>query len=161
VPVEIDFGQATAAPVPPEASKRRPEQSPATDDLEGWWAVAQSRRFAVLEALSPDFGFYGFARAAIRPPYNRSAAAATPTLPRGPEEHRRLYETTTGAAAISESLQLQRMLGQRRKEGPRTIDIARVTGIDIAEHPWAKMMAGRKPDPEPLARLVPHDNYYL
>src|SRR5262249_54246198 len=72
-----------------------------------------------------------------------------------------LYETTTGAAAITESLQLRRMLGERRQEGPRTIDVAKVRGIDIAEHPWAKMMEGRQPDAEPLAKLVPHDNYYL
>ena len=34
-------------------------------------------------------------------------------------------------------------------------------GITIAEHPWERMMAGKKPAPEPLAKLVPHDNYYL
>src|SRR5206468_1597327 len=74
----------------------------------------------------------------------------------------RLYETTTGAAAIAESLQLQRMLGMNlRDAGKRTVPIAKVEGIDIAEHPWEKMMGGKKPAAEPIARLVPDDNYYV
>src|SRR5262249_42651570 len=31
----------------------------------------------------------------------------------------------------------------------------------IAQHPWQKMMGDRIPAPEPLAKLVPHDNYYV
>ncbi len=42
-----------------------------------------------------------------------------------------------------------------------TIPITEVQGIDIAEHPWEKMMEGKKPAPEPLAKLVPFDNYYV
>ncbi|HKB39243.1 MAG TPA: hypothetical protein VKD72_22585, partial [Gemmataceae bacterium] len=74
----------------------------------------------------------------------------------------RLYEMTTGAAAIAESLALRRMAGVATKDdGKRTVEVARIKGIDVAEHPWEKMMAGKKPADEPLARLIPHDNYYL
>ncbi|MBI3821650.1 MAG: hypothetical protein HY289_03110, partial [Planctomycetes bacterium] len=43
----------------------------------------------------------------------------------------------------------------------RSVDIKTVRGIEIAEHPWKKMMGVNKPAAEPLAELVPHDNYYL
>jgi hypothetical protein len=160
LPIEIDFNQARAEAVTPEAAQRRPDRLPAYGDVEGWWAVGQAHRFAVLEALSPDFSFYGFARTAIRRHYQVSARELNRIGPPR-DAYSQLYETTTGAAAITESLQLRRMLGERRPEGPRTIDVAKVRGIDIAEHPWAKMMEGRQPDAEPLAKLVPHDNYYL
>jgi hypothetical protein len=75
---------------------------------------------------------------------------------------RQLYETTTGAAAITESLQRRRMLTPNARDtGERKIDLATVAGIDLAEHPWKQMMGDKKPAAEPLARWVPHDNYYL
>src|SRR5262249_40217592 len=39
--------------------------------------------------------------------------------------------------------------------------IYQVPGTTVAQHPWKKMMGDKKPSPEPLARLVPHDNYYV
>jgi hypothetical protein len=69
---------------------------------------------------------------------------------------------TTGATALTETLQLRRLLRANfRDTGKRTIDVAKLPGITIGEHPWKKMMDGKKPAPEPLAKLVPHDNYYL
>ena len=90
--------------------------------------------------------------------------------PRGRADSARLgeisrhYEVTTGAAAITESLALERMRNAIARPGQpevRTVPIATVPGIDIAEHPWKKMMGDKKPAPEPLARLVPADNYYI
>jgi hypothetical protein len=160
VPVQVDFDWAGTAP-PPDAA-RRPDRPPVADDLEGRWAAGRAHQFAVLEAQAPEFGFYGLARAATSHRYSVAAPALDDRArPAGRDQYRRLYETTTGAAALTESLQLERALGRRRTEGPREIDVASLPGIDIAEHPWEKMMAGQRPDPEPLAQLVPHDNYYL
>jgi hypothetical protein len=73
-----------------------------------------------------------------------------------------LYETTTGATAVAESLQLQRMLNTNfRDNSKRTIPIGKIEGIDIAEHPWDKMMGDQKIALEPMTKLVPDDNYYL
>ncbi|HEY1381225.1 MAG TPA: hypothetical protein VGF55_30780 [Gemmataceae bacterium] len=158
--VELDFSQAVAVPIP--TGRRTPDRLPAADDLEGGWAVAQADRFAALEAQSPEFGFYGFAKAAVGRRYGIRVPHMTGRdFDRRSHEYERLYELTTGAAALTESLQLDRMLGRRRKEGPRDIDVAKVPGIDIAAHDWAKMMGDKRPDPEPLAKLIPHDNYYL
>ena len=78
----------------------------------------------------------------------------------------RTYEITTGAAAITESLALNRLRERSRrdkglKEEGRTVPISEVRGVDIDEHPWVKMMGDKKPAPEPLAKLIPHDNYYI
>jgi hypothetical protein len=164
VPVELDPAKAVKVAVPPQAARRRQgEAALSANDLEGLWASAQAGEFARLEALTHDFGFYGFAREATA----RKYGVAAPPLPKpagspAPKVDAQLYELTTGAAAIAESLQLQRMLQpDSRDRGKRTIDIAKVPGIDIAEHPWEKMMGGKKRAPDPLARLVPFDNYYV
>jgi hypothetical protein len=165
VPVELDFDKAAKVPAAADIQNRKASLPPTRGDLEGLWASAQATRFAVLETLAPEFSFYGYAREAT----GRKYGVPTPSLQsnfrfigNGQADHRRLYETTTGAAAIAESLQMQRMLTTDfRDNGPRKVDIKKVPGIDIAEHPWQKMMGDKKPSPEPLAQLVPHDNYYI
>ncbi len=162
VPVTLDLARATD--VPARGNARSAAKEPAADDLEGRWAAAQAARFAVLEAETSQFSFYGFARAAT----GRKYRVPAPALGRGGEGNdrgwfgRRLYETTTGAEAIAESLALRRLTGgDFRDRAERSIDVGDVRGITIGEHPWEKMMGDRKPSPEPLARLVPHDNYYV
>jgi hypothetical protein len=106
----------------------------------------------------------------------RKYGARAPALARPPEDSPEsnsvnLYETVTGAAAVAERLQLQRLRQPRRPSTPegggatqaeaRTVPIARVPGIAGADLPWEKMMGGRKPAAEPLAGWVPDDNYYL
>lgn len=161
--LELDFSQAARIAVPAALGKRKPPQAPLRDDLEGLWAEAQAARLAVLEVLAPEFGFYGFACEATGRKYGVQAPALDRDSRGNPELlHRRLYETTTGSAAITESLQLHRLLHPAfRDNGQRTVDIWKVPGIDIAEHPWKQMMGEAKPAPEPLATLVPHDNFYV
>ncbi|HMF17118.1 MAG TPA: hypothetical protein VKE98_07920, partial [Gemmataceae bacterium] len=155
VPIELDFKSAKEIPAFEKGEKNL--------NLELLWAEAQAARLAILEAQAPEFGFYGFACAAT----GRKYAVPDPVLEgdrkKGEDQvHRRMLDLTTGTMAITQSLSLKRL----RDNGPRanlqrTIDIAKVPGITIAEHPWEKMMGGRKPAAEPLARLVPHDNYYI
>jgi hypothetical protein len=162
VPVRLDFRNAEQVPTRP-AQGPRPAY-PSRRDLEGLWAGAQARYFVDQAALTRDSGFYSFAAEATARKYGipSQAPPATPGETDRVGEHRRLYETTTGAAALTESLAMRRLLRADRASGTgRTVPVERLRGIDIAEHPWEKMMAGRKPAPEPLARLVPHDNYYV
>lgn len=162
--VMLDFGKATMVEVPETARPRRQDQPPSSADLEGQWALAQATCFAALEAQASDFGFYSFAREATARKYGVRAPGLQNRAWNTNREllDRQLFETTTGTAAIAESLQLHRMLNANfRDDGRRTVDLAKVPGIDIAEHPWKKMMGDKQPAPEPLAKLVPHDNYYL
>jgi hypothetical protein len=147
-----------------------PTPAPVRDDLEGLWAAARVDEYGRLQAEVDEFGFYAFAAQATARKYG-VPLRTEPTnwrgmpgrgRPDGEFLNRELYETTTGASAITESLALRRLLGQNVVDrGERTIPITDVRGIDIAEHPWEKMMEGKKPAPEPLARLVPFDNYYV
>jgi hypothetical protein len=172
--VQLDPAKAKKVPLPNQGF-RRDENRPISDnDLEGNWALAQSTHFAMLESQTPEFGFYGFARETT----NRLYKVRGPDAPWRPwmndrnmdglrhkhGEIGRLYEVTTGAAAITESLALNRMRDRGRfkdNEEARTVPISEVRGVDIAEHPWQKMMGDKKPASEPLAKLVPHDNYYI
>jgi hypothetical protein len=159
--VTLNFDTAKAVAVPESAGQRTPNQPPGTDDLEGLWAMGQATFFALMEAQTPEFGFYPFAREATNRKYSVQAPSFGPAFFRR-HEVGQLYETTTGAAAVAESLQMQRLLNPNARDNePRTVDITKVQGIDIAEHPWTQMMAGKKPTPEPLAKLVPNDNYYV
>jgi len=167
--VQLDFSKAKKLAVPEGGFQRAPERMPKEDDLEGQWALAQATHFGMLAAGTPDFGFYGLARESTLRKYKlptqggRFGPGRFQNFKRDPAGTRRLYEVTTGAAAITESLAMQRMRERRRddKDEPRAIAIEKVRGIEIDEHPWTKMMAGKKPAPERLAELVPHDNYYV
>jgi hypothetical protein len=164
VAVTLDLSTAQRVAAPVGGGKRKPTEPVSRDDLPGLWALGQATRFAVLEAMTPDFGYYPFAREATARKYGVPAPSIASGWLASSREwlDRQMYETTTGAAAIAESLQLHRMLNASlRDTKDRSVPIARVQGIDIAEHPWEKMMAGKQPAPEPLAKLVPHDNYYL
>jgi hypothetical protein len=163
VRLTLDFTAAQNVPPPDRTGKRPQQQPPSRDDLERLWAAGQAAQFAVLQAQAPEFGFYSFAREATGRKYGVPVRTIGASFTSNRElVHRELYETTTGAAAIAESLQLQRLLSPNsRDRGDRTVDVATVPGITIAEHPWEQMMGDRKPSPEPLAKLVPHDNYYV
>jgi hypothetical protein len=184
VPVTLDLAKAEKVRVPdaaqkrkehagkPQADPRRPGGVPmpgpaVADDLEGLWAQAQCDHFARLAGSDPEFGFYGFAEQATARKYGTLAPTAFNRVAGGYAGRevidRRLFETTTGATAIAESLQLERMLnavapGDAKQ---RTVPVESIPGIDVAEHPWQKMMGDKKPAEEPLARLVPADNYYV
>jgi hypothetical protein len=165
IPVHLDLASATKVSVPPEAKKREAKQVPARDDLEGLWAVAQAEQFSALQGRAGDFSFFGFARDATGRKYG------VPTSQSGPGSmrvfnhemvDRQLYDTTTGAAAITETLQRERMLNSAagdKSEG--NVEISKVAGIDIAQHPWKEMIGDKKPVLEPLSHFVPNDNYYL
>jgi hypothetical protein len=181
----LNFAKADRVKVPAEAEKRRTlagkpppnpnrkeaaptplPQPPVADDLQGLWAAAQADEFARLATEAHDFPFYTFAAQATARKFGIPTPGLAPgmvRLPQAPDfTDRQLFETTTGATAITESLQLQRMLNANVADDTRrTVAVDSIQGIDIAEHPWEKMMAGNKPDPEPLAHLVPADNYYV
>src|SRR5438067_420796 len=90
--------------------------------------------------------------------YFRVEVAAPPHV----AANRLMFETYTGGAAVAESLQLRRLMARdtRGDEG-RVTSVSDMPGINIPEHPWAKMMGNDRPAPEPFARLIPADNYYV
>ena len=155
--VELDFDKAHSVPVP----KVDPEdQHLNRDDLRGYWALHQAAHFAALETQVLEFNFYSFAREATGRKYNVVAPAWVRR--RTADAEHRLYEITTGADAVAETLQLHRLLRPgARPGGERSVGIADVAGVTVPPQPWGRMLAGKRPAVEPVARLVPHDNYYV
>ncbi|MBI3822679.1 MAG: hypothetical protein HY289_08365, partial [Planctomycetes bacterium] len=95
VPIEMDFAKSDALP--------------AKANLEKLWAHAQASRFAVLEAQAPQTGFFGFACAATGRKYGvPDPALEGERLTADEHVHRKMFDLTTGALAITESLALKR-----------------------------------------------------
>lgn len=155
--VELDFDKARTVPLPVMDPD---DQHVHRDDLRGYWAFHEAAHFAVLETQVVDFNFYSFAREATGRKYNVMAPAWVRRQTASPEH--RLYEITTGADAVAETLQLHRMLQpEARPGGERSLPIADVPGITVPLQPWDRMLEGKKPAVEALAHLVPRDNYYV
>jgi hypothetical protein len=158
VPLQIDFATAKKVPLPVAANPSDLHIS--LDDLRSLWALHQAAHFAVLETQVLDFNFYSFAREATSRKYG---VLGSPWVKRQlvDPEHR-LYEISTGADAIAETLQLHRLLHpEARDRGDRNIDIDRVRGIEVPPQPFEKMLAGKRPEVEPVAPLIPRDNWYI
>jgi hypothetical protein len=157
VAVELDFDKANTIAVP----KIDPQdQHIHRDDLRSYWALHQAAHFAVLETQVLDFNFYSFAREATGRKYN-VVAPAWVRRQTADAEHR-LYEITTGADAVAETLQLHRLLqSENRPGGERSVNITDVAGITVPRQPWDRMLEGNQPTVESIARLVPPDNYYV
>lgn len=160
--IEIELEKAEVLPARAARGPDANGQPPDKDDLQSIWTYSMATHFGVLNTQSPGFGFYRLAQAALARRHGVKVEPVDSTNSgANSSEYQRMYETTTGAAAITESLQVTRLLRTGRKEGPREIELTKVPGIDIAEHPWQQMMGGKKPNDEPLARMIPHDNYFI
>ncbi|TXC67866.1 hypothetical protein FRC91_19475 [Bradymonadales bacterium TMQ1] len=91
---------------------------------------------------------------------------ALPGPPRADRQHllREAMSTYTGLRAVEETLQIERALFTRAApESARTIDLASIEGVGLAEHPWEAMIAelDREPSIEPLAAFVPEGMAYV
>jgi hypothetical protein len=163
VPVTLDWDKANWLRAP--AGRRNVPRFAAADDLEGRWAHAQSVQLEAWSAQASDPGFFTVAASLTRQKYHVRSDdwfRFGPSPATRENLARALYETTTGAAALTASLATDRVVsGQPEDPARRVVPLGEVTGIDVGEHPWERMMAGRKPAAEPLAGLVPRDNWYV
>ncbi len=147
-------GRFAYLPLKVDFTKARPGRN-----LLDAWRLAEADFFALAPAPG-DMSFFAFAGEKTRARLNRAAGRAMSRAPRGVGRPG-LYEITTGATALQESLQLDRLRGSRPDLGARTVPLARLAGVEIREHPWQKMLAGKTPAIEPIAGLIPADQYYL
>lgn len=163
VEIDLDPDRATTVPVPAQGFRRPWGGLPHPDDLEGWWALSRGAHFALLEAHTPEFGFYTLARETT----GRRHGLLTPPLARFPpgkqgSEERAGLDLLLGTSAIARLLALDR-LGTKdftpsREE--RTVEAADLTGIGAAPHEW-KSAPKDPPGIERLAEFTPRDNWYL
>ncbi len=126
-------------------------------------AKAQVQWFDLMNRDVPDWvGFYRFGATQLRRMHDLPAASQpswAADLPTRPSSER-LYDITTGALAIQESLQLDRMLnGPASRESP-SVAIESIPAVGIKSHPFDTMRGEATPKGSPLDRFVPAENYY-
>jgi hypothetical protein len=154
---------ADAKPVAVPERRRGAKRYPAADDFEGRHAWAQAVWFARLELRAPQAGLFGVSRVLTGKKYELWAdpldrADAKGRVASGPD----LFSVFTGAAHLDEAVMLRRLREPKAFEAtPRTVPVDSLPKVTLGEHDWKKMMAGKQPRAEPLAKLVPHDCYYL
>jgi hypothetical protein len=158
-PIVLKFADARIVRQPADSNRK---DKIAADDLEGLYFAGLQARFAQLQRQAPDFGFYPFAQAALARRYKLPLPPTFESSTAVQQEYRRFYETLAGGSALSDSLQINRLLRTRtagREE--RDIPVKSIEGVTIPQHDWKKMIGERKPAEEPLARFIPADNYYV
>ena len=146
VPLSIDFDKATEG-----------------KDLAEEWLRAQAGYMGCVSAPA-DQSFFRFARERFisrlaRPgePVPQSSSAFSGSR----FESDRMYEVTTGALAMQESLQLDRMRNINADSGVRDTSVDQLQGVMVPSHPWEQMIGTKTPEIEAIAALVPEDQYYV
>ena len=130
------------------------------------WATARAREYAVRVADSPYTSYYQYCLMQSRKKYGVAETYLERALASRNDNSRRdrqpnLYAISTGAAAIQESLQLDRMTaGDWFVPTDRTVALNELSGPQIKSHPFAEMLEGRTSKAFPTAALIPYDNYY-
>jgi hypothetical protein len=70
------------------------------------------------------------------------------------------YDLFTGGRALSENLQLDRVLPST-KSAEETVAITNLAGISVKEMNWKELMPDAKPDLDPLAAFIPADQHAI
>ena len=71
------------------------------------------------------------------------------------------YSLFSGGRALSENLQLDRVLAPRAAGDEPTIAIDTLEGITIKEMDWKPLVAGKHPATDPLAAMIPVDQHAI
>ncbi|MSR60076.1 MAG: hypothetical protein EXS05_20960 [Planctomycetaceae bacterium] len=70
------------------------------------------------------------------------------------------FDLFSGGRAVSENLQLDRVLPLAAAEEP-TVNVASLAGINVAEMDWTALTKDLKPEADPLAQIIPADQHAL
>ncbi|MEN6451503.1 MAG: hypothetical protein ABFC96_13505, partial [Thermoguttaceae bacterium] len=70
------------------------------------------------------------------------------------------YALFTGGRAMSENLQLDRMLRETDRQ-EATVDIDGIEGISVPQIDWQPLVKGLKPELDPLASFIPADQHVV
>ena len=125
------------------------------------WATAQTGEYMIRVLDSPYTSYYQYCLLQSKQKYDLPddiffGAFEENRFDRRPD----LYDMTTGALAIQESLQLEEMTGRQSIPIKRAVPVNTLKGPNIKSHPFDEMIQGRPFKIFPVASLVPHDNYY-
>ena len=71
------------------------------------------------------------------------------------------YDLFTGGRAMSENLQLDRVLPAARATNEETLDLTNLAGITIRAMDWKSLIKDAKPELDPLAPFIPADQHAI
>ncbi len=152
VPVELNLDEADALTGDPSPRRQ--------------WAAAQAQWFGQLGRQAGDVGgFWTYAGQQTRRKFDlpKSETPARPFSPfrrfRPSEELQ--YAVLSGALAIQETMQLDRMINPDRNRGERKTAFADIPAVAVKSHPFDEMRGDKEPVHGKLASLVPEDHYFL
>ncbi|UCC28963.1 MAG: hypothetical protein JSU86_12255 [Phycisphaerales bacterium] len=149
VPLVLDLASADALRDQPSPRKR--------------WAAAQALWFRRLREYVGDVG--GFLAYAAQQTHRKFDVQVSVERDWGIGRFRRPeeleYAVLSGALAIQESLQLDRMVNTDRDRGERKTSFGDIPAVGVKSHPFDEMREGKSPVHGKLAAFVPEDHYFL
>lgn len=77
-----------------------------------------------------------------------------------PDRWNRSYELLTGGRALSENLQLDRVI-EAARSGAREVDVDTIEGIEVRPMDWKPLLKGLDVEVHPLAPAIPHDQHVV
>ncbi len=95
--------------------------------------------------------------------YGKRADAQPPTPTRAfdnGDRFARTYELVSGGRAVSENLQLERVVRETRPE-PAAVEISKIPGITVKEIDWGPLVRDLHPALDPLAEWIPADQHVV
>jgi len=69
------------------------------------------------------------------------------------------YALVSGGRAVSENLQLDRELPTTAPGKVAEVDLDEIQGVTVKEFDWGPLLKDARPEIDPLARLIPHDQH--
>ncbi|HUU03143.1 MAG TPA: hypothetical protein VM425_17045 [Myxococcota bacterium] len=124
------------------------------------WTMAEAN-FMIAYLAPADQSFFAYAFECLRKRMKKGGSGMSFRQTRRTAGRGELYEVTTGALALQESLQLDRLTATSRDRGKRNIPVSKIAGVTVRSHPWKEMIGDDKPAIEEIAGLVPADQYYI
>jgi|GEM_PF-1081798 len=131
--------------------------------MTGWLDRAEDE-FGRLGVKTPGDSVFTYIKAQLRRMFlkgnsSRDSGNSGRQWGRGAGGRPDLFSLTTGALAIQESLQLDRMIGSDKIPGKASIPIGKLAGPQVKSHPFVEMIGTGTPELFPMDSLVPEEFY--
>ena len=142
-----------------------PTEDGGPKDLYQEWARQQNAHFAELLRYYPENSFLEYVLLQSKDRYGIEPPPLAGTTPTSDENDFSLYHIFSGGLAIQQSLQRE-VLSRGARVGDLNIHISElsppsVRSLDYEERLKQRQKEGHSPQPHPLARLIPADQYFL
>ncbi|MBF0501037.1 MAG: hypothetical protein HQM09_12940 [Candidatus Riflebacteria bacterium] len=140
-----------------------PENKASSSDVAETWIQQLSEKLLLLKAFTPIDSCFSYLNRQLSQalfPREKMDNQRRADTSRSRQNSPDLYSLTTGALAIQESLQLDRMTNPSGNTGGASIPITILSGPGIKSHPFKEMIGQKDPTVFPIDAMVPENFYY-